>query len=333
MSAKKLGWGIVGLGMGRNRAIKATQAEGAELRCVCSIEPGKAEQVGKELGADWTMDYEEMLDRSDIDVIGVMSPSGLHCDFAIQALEAGKHVHTTKPMDISVAKCDAAIAAAKKAGKILAVDFDSRYNPINHQIRMALRQGKLGKLICADLIMKWYRDMGYYGGGSPAGWRSRKATEGGSIANQGVHFVDLLQWFLGPVKSVMGRSGTFNHAIETEDQTMAMVEFESGVWAALHTTTCSTPDLGSVIEINGNQGALLWKDNDITLYHSAVDPATKLTDISVDPNLPKNIIEDMVSAITKGTKVQCDGYEGRKSVQIFTAIYESSRTGAVIKIS
>ena len=187
MSKDVLGWGIVGLGMGYNRAKKVVATEGAELRMVCSIEPGKAEQVGKELGADWTMDFDEMLARDDIDVIGVMTPSGTHCDFAIRALEAGKHCHTTKPMDILVSKCDAAIAAAEKAGKILAVDYDLRNEPINHQVRMALKQGKFGKLYCVDLIMKWYRPQSYYDGGSPPGWRSRTATEGGSIANQGVH--------------------------------------------------------------------------------------------------------------------------------------------------
>lgn len=327
-----LGWGIVGLGMGYNRCKKVVEAPGAELRMVCSIEPGRAEEVGKELGAEWTMDYDEMLARDDIDVIGVMTPSGTHCDFAIRALEAGKHCHTTKPMDIHVAKCDAAIAAAEKAGKILAVDFDLRYEPINHQIRMALRQGKLGDLLCCDLIMKWYRAQSYYDGGSPPGWRSRTVTEGGSIANQGVHFVDLLQWFMGPVKSVQGRSATFGHAIETEDQTMAIMEFQGNIMGAFHTTTCSVPNLGSYIEINGSQGTLLWKDSEISLFHSAVDPDLKLTDITVDPTLPKNIVEDMVSAITRGTPVQCSGYEGRKSVAIFEAIYESSRTGQVVQL-
>ena len=330
--ADELRWGILGLGMGRNRANAAAKTAGVKLACVCSIEPGKAEAVGKELGCDWTTDYEEMFAREDLDVIGVMSPSGMHCDFVIQALQAGKHVHTTKPMDIRVEKCDAAIAAAKKAGKILAVDFDSRYNPANHQLRAAIQSGKLGKVFSCDLLMKWYRAQSYYDGGSPAGWRSRKATEGGSIANQGVHFIDLIQWFLGPVESVYGKSGTFNHQIETEDQTMALLTYKSGAWGIVHTTTCSTPDLGSVIEINGTQGTILWKDNQVTLYKSEVDPESKLENFPVDPNLPKNIIEDLASAITKGTPVQCSGEEGRKSVQIFTAIYESSNTGKAVAI-
>lgn len=325
-------FGIVGLGMGRSRAITLTQTPGAKLACVCSIEPGKAEAVGKELNCDWTTDYEELLARKDIDVIGVMTPSGMHCDFAIQAMLAGKHCYTTKPMDITVDKCDQAIAVSEKTGRMLGVDFGNRFLPINHQLRMALRQGKLGKIVSVDLLMKWLRAQSYYDGGSPAGWRSRKVTERGSIANQGVHYVDLLQWFLGPVDSVYGWSGTFAHKIETEDQTMAMLKFKSGAWGMMHTSTCSVPDMGSAIEINGSQGALVWKDKGIQMYHSEVDPNTKLEDIPVNPDLPASIFADFVSALTKGTKLQCDGYEGKKSVQIFSAIYESSRTGKEVKV-
>jgi len=257
----------------------------------------------------------------------------MHCDHAIMALESGHHCYTTKPMDIMVAKCDAAIATAKRTGKILGVDFGNRFLPINHQVRAALQGGKLGRLICCDLIMKWEPDMSYYGGGSPTAWRSRLVTERGSIANQGVHYVDLLQWFMGPVKSVWGRSGTFNHDIETEDQTMAIIEFESGAWGMFHTTTCSTPNLGTKLEFNGSEGALLWGDREISLFHSNVDPDLKIESIPVDPNLPASIFADMVGAVRDGKPLQCDGHEGRKSVAIIEAIYKSSATGKPVMMS
>jgi UDP-N-acetyl-2-amino-2-deoxyglucuronate dehydrogenase len=326
-------FGILGLGMGRNRAQAATQAPGAKLVCICSLEEEKAEEWAGKLDCDWTSEYEEMLDRKDIDVVGILSPSGMHCDMAVQALEAGKHTFTTKPMDIDVAKCDAAIEAAERTGRILAVDFGLRYNPVNHKIRMALHSGTFGRILFSDLIMKWYRAQSYYDGGSPPGWRSRKATEGGSIANQGVHSLDLMQWFLGPVKSAYGRSDTLNHDIETEDNTMAILEFTSGAYGLIHTSTCSIPDLGTTMEIGGDGGSLGWKNSQIEHWHSEVKPDVQLDDFEVDPNLPKNIIEDMVAAITTGKEVACDGYEGRKSVQIFNAIYESSRTGMPVQLN
>jgi predicted dehydrogenase len=274
-----------------------------------------------------------MLDRRDIDVIGVLTSSGTHCEYAVQALQAGKHAFTTKPMDIRLEKVDAAIAASERTGKILAVDFGLRYSPVNHRLRTAVQNGAFGKILYTDLLMRWYRTQDYYDGGIPAGWRSRKATEAGSIANQGVHSVDLMQWILGPVSTVYGRMGTVGHEIETEDQTMSLLTFKSGAWGLIHTTTCSTPDLGTKWEVGGTGGSFRWSENKVPLFHSVADPESSLDEIEVDPNLPESIIADMVSAVTQGTPVQCDGYEGRKSVEIFQAVYESSRTGQVVELA
>ena len=326
-------FGIVGLGMGYNRAKLIPDTPGAKLACVCSIDEEKARQVAAEFECDWTTNYLEMLMRDDIDVIGVMTPSGMHCDFAIMAMQAGKHCFTTKPMDITVASCDAAIATAERTGKILAVDFGNRYLPFNHQVRGLIQGGKLGKMICADLIMKWYRAQSYYDGGSPAGWRSRMVTERGSIANQGVHYVDLLQWFMGPVKTVWGRYGTFNHAIETEDQSLAMLEYESGAWGMIHTTTCSVPNLGTRLEFNGSKGLMIWDNRDVEIKQPEDAAAISLDDIPIDPDLPKNIYADVMGALCDGKPLQCDGYEGRKSVAIFEAIYKSSKTGGPVEVA
>jgi len=181
--------------------------------------------------------------------------------------------------------------------------------------------------------MKWYRAQEYYEGGYPSGWRKRKETEGGSAANQGVHFIDLIQWFMGPVKTVYGRSGTFAHNIETEDLSIALLTFGNGAWGSILTTTASFPDLGSSIEITGENGSIVWKDGKVSLYKRKDNLEPSLDEFQLDPNRPRNIIEDMVSAIKKGTPVMVDGNEGRKSVAILNAIYESSKTGKVVELS
>ncbi|MBD3183992.1 gfo/Idh/MocA family oxidoreductase [Candidatus Poribacteria bacterium] len=325
-------FGIVGLGMGANRANIAANTEGAKLVCVCDILEDKAKKVSEQLKCEWTTNYEDMLDRDDIDVVGVMTPSGMHADFAMMAAKAGKHVYTTKPMDILVEKCDELIKTAEEAGVILAVDFGERYGVANKRVRKAIQSGAMGRMILADLRMKWFRDQGYYDGGSPVAWRSKRRYEGGSAANQGVHFLDLLQWFMGPVKTVYGKSGTFAHDIETEDCSIALVEFASGTWGVIQTTTCSNPNLGSALEFTGTKGTLSWKDSKVVLYSVADNPDASLDDIEVEPG-PANIIEDMVSAVTKGTPVIVDGYEGKKSVEIFCAIYKSSRTGKPVELN
>jgi predicted dehydrogenase len=324
--------GILGLGVGSSRAKMAAESDNAELVCLCDLQEDKAKQRADELGCDWTTDLDAMLGRDDIDAVGVFTSSGTHAKFAMQVVDAGKHVFTTKPMDVSLSQCDALITKAKDAGVVLGVDFGQRYSPSAHQVRMALRSGAIGRIVLGDLRMKWYRPQSYYDGGWPPGWRSRTDTEGGSAANQGVHSIDLLQWLLGPVVTVQGRSGTFNHDIDTEDCSVAILTFADGGFGVIQTTTCSYPNLGTTIEVSGSTGTLTLDGTKLARYEREGVESPSLDEFEVSPDLPANIIEDMAGAITHGRAVQVDGEEGRKAVAIFSAIYESSRTGQVITL-
>ena len=320
-----IGFVIIGLGMGRNRAKIATETPGAKLVSVCDLQEAKAKEAATELGCDYTTDMNEILKRDDVDVVGVMTPSGTHADLAMKVVEAGKHVFTTKPMDIVLEKCDKLTDMAKRAGVVLGVDFDCRYGEDNRKLQKFVSEGGLGKVFLADMHMKWYREQGYYDGGFPAGWRRDVRYEGGSAANQGVHYIDLLLWFTGPVADVYGRSGTLGHDIATEDISVAILTFKNGAWGVIETTTCSYPGMGTKIEITGETGSARWTGN-VELLKTKENPDLTVDDLTVQPG-PKNIIEDMVSAINNGTPVAVDGKEGRKSVELFNAIYESSRTG------
>jgi predicted dehydrogenase len=353
--ADNVRFGIVGLGMGHHRATQLLETEGAELVAVCDIWEERGEKAQQELGVPWVKDYGEFLQRDDIDAVGVFTPSGMHCEFCSQALAAGKHCFTTKPMDIRLSAVDAAIAVAEEQGLVFGVDFESRYNAVNHQIRNALQGGALGKIVFADLRMKWFRGQGYYTGGMPEGWRMHLETEGGSFANQAVHYVDLLQWWLGPVKSITGRKGTFAHQIETEDASMSLIEFTSGTMGVVLTTTCSLPDLGTAIEITGTHGTIAWKDQDLTVFQAAKEvgaagagqagytlpelaPNPEVVDLEPEnfaapADLPQNIFADMARAITKGAPLQCDAYEGRKTVELIESLYRSSAQGEPVVIN
>lgn len=324
--------GILGLGVGLSRAKMAAESDNAELACICDLQEDKAKQRAENLGCDWTTDFDAMLGRDDIDAVGVFTSSGTHARFAMQAIDAGKHVFTTKPMDVSLDQCDALIAKAMDAGVVLAVDFGMRYEPTAHKVRQALRSGSIGRIVLGDLRMKWYRAQSYYDGGWPPGWRSRTDTEGGSAANQGVHSIDLLQWLLGPVVTVQGRSGTFNHDIDTEDCSVAILTFEDGAFGVVQTTTCSYPNLGTTIEVSGTSGTLTFDDATVKRYEREGADNPSIDEFDAPADLPANIIEDMAGAIDHGRPVQVDGEEGRKSVAIFNAIYESSKTGKVIAL-
>ena len=343
--AEKVRFGIVGLGMGRGRAKICAETEGAELIAICDIWEDRIKSIREELEVEVERDFEKLLERSDIDVIGIWSPSGMHSSMAIQALDAGKHVCMTKPMDIKTSICDEAIKKADEKELVLAVDFDSRYKPINHRIRNAVASGALGNIMFGDLRMKWFRSQAYYDSGMPEAWRSNLKTEGGSLANQAVHYLDLLPWWIGPIVKVTGKKGTFKHDIDTEDGTVSILETESGAYATVLTTTCSFPNIGTSIEISGTEGTLSWRDQDIELFQAMSIPESlggdgsyvlpenrdKPEPIDLDieefespEDLPGNIIEDMVQAVRNGGRVICDGREGRKSVAVFEAVYASS---------
>lgn len=329
--AKEVGFGILGLGRGRKAAQTAVQTAGANLVCVCDLQEEKVKATAQELDCDWTTSYDRMLARDDIDAIGVYTSSGTHADFANQAVAAGKHVFVTKPMDIDLDKCDRLIEAAKRANLVLAVDFIRRYRKIDHQVRKAVVDGLIGNVILGDLRMKWYRSQSYYDGGWPAGWRSRSSTEGGSAANQGVHSIDQLQWFMGDIKTVQGRCGTFNHEIETEDCSVGILTFASGAFGIIQTTTCSYPSLGTTLQINGSKGTITMdKSGAVGLVIEGQEGAT-IDQVEIETDFPDNIIEDVVGAIIDGQPIMVSGEEGRKSVAIFTAIYESSRTGRIVQ--
>jgi predicted dehydrogenase len=325
-----VGFAIIGLGMGANRAKAAANTPGAKLVCVCDLQEEKAKTLATELGCDYYTDLQDVLKRDDVDVVGAMTPSGTHAEVAMEAVGAGKNAFTSKPMDITLEKCDALIEKAADAGVILGVDFDCRYGEENRKLAKMVADGKLGDVILADLQMKWWRDQSYYDGGYPAGWRKDLRYEGGSAANQGVHYLDLLLWFIGPVTEVYGRSGTLGHDIATEDISVAMLTFENGAWGVVETTTCSYPNLGTKIEITGRKGTVVWKDKVEMLE---VKDETDLTMESLPPMTgPHNIIEDMIGAVRDGKPVAVDGREGRRSVELFRAIYQSSKTGKKVTL-
>ena len=195
--AKSIRFAVVGLGMGKGRSEVCRQTPGAELAAVCDLSEERGREAERTWGVPWVASYDELLAREDVDVVGLWTPSGSHAGMAVQALRAGKHVCMTKPMDITTAACDAAIHEAQSRGLLLAVDFEQRYRPLNQRIKAALDGGAIGDLLLVDLRMKWYRAQSYYDSGSPQSWRSRLDTEGGSLANQAVHFVDLMLWWAG----------------------------------------------------------------------------------------------------------------------------------------
>ena len=201
-----VGFAVVGLGMGRGRARLVSETGGAELVAVVDLNAELAREVGEELGCHWSADLGEVLGRHDVDAVLVMTPSGLHAKIGIQAVEAGKHVVTTKPMDVTVAACDRLIAAADTAGVKLAVSYQRRMSPDNIIIKKLLDTNALGKIFAADMRVKFFRDMDYYNSGPYRG--NFEIDGGGPFMQQAAHNVDIFVSRLRPLHR--GQAGQLN---------------------------------------------------------------------------------------------------------------------------
>lgn len=322
-----IGFAVVGLGMGRNRAQQVAETKGAELCVVVDLNEELARQVGAEMGCSWCARLEDALGRGDVDVVLVMTPSGLHAQIGVEALRAGKHVITTKPMDVSTKACDELIAAADAGGLLLGVDYQSRYVANNYRVAEALKQGLLGKPILGEVRFKWFRSQEYFEHGG--GWRGTWAMDGGgSLANQGSHLIDLLLWFMGVPKTVYGETAIMNHDIETEDIGQAILNFESGAKGGILGTTTFPASPYFSAEVHGSEGGVLLDavlSGEMRVFGDGLEE--KLLAV---PNPLTNIVEDVVSALETGTALRVDGREGRRTVALLENIYRSARAGKVV---
>jgi UDP-N-acetyl-2-amino-2-deoxyglucuronate dehydrogenase len=338
---KKLGFGIIGIGnISAFHAKCVQQIENCELIAVCSRSEEKAKKTSQEYNVPYYTNFIELINRDDIDVVSICTPSGKHLDPALAAAQAGKHVIVEKPIEITLERADQMIDACKKANVKLAVIFQNRFGEAIQRLRKVVQQGKLGKLILGDAYIKWHRTQGYYDTG---GWRGTlKGDGGGALINQSIHTIDLLQWIMGPVKTIYGKVGTFTHQIEGEDLGLALLTFENGAMGVIEGSTSIYPGFPERLEILGEKGTIVlessriktWKiegiedgkeeDSENAKTGGASDPMA----ISIEGHLAQ--YQDFIDAIHEDREPLVNGIEGRKALEIVLAIYRSSREGKPI---
>ena len=349
MESKKFGFGIIGAGMISHFHARAiAEIKNAQLLGIYSTNKAKSDQFAEKHHCTAFPTLEEMLSKTEIDIICLCTPSGIHLEPAISSIEAGKHCIIEKPLEITVERCNEIIEAARKAGVIVGVIFPSRFYEASRQLKKSLDENRFGDLVLGDAYVKWSRTPEYYQSGK---WRGTwKYDGGGALMNQGIHSVDLLQWYMGPVESVQSVSANIRHKnIEVEDTIVSTVKFKNG---ALGTIECSTgvfPGSLKRVEIMGTTGSAILEEDHLiqwqfkeesdedesirkTMQSGAVSHggASNPSDISFVGH--QRQIEDFIHAIeTNGTPF-VDGEEGRKSVEIVCAIYESARLGRMVKL-
>ncbi|MFN3192138.1 MAG: Gfo/Idh/MocA family protein [Aureliella sp.] len=344
------GFGIVGCGMIANFHCKAiADIEGAELIGCFNRTPEKANQLAAEFGGTAYAELDELLANPMVDIISICSPSGAHRDACLAAAKAGKHVVVEKPLDVTVAKCDEMIEACNEANVKLATIFPSRFHKSSRLMKEAVDQGRFGRLALGDAYVKWYRTQEYYDSGA---WRGTWELDGGgALMNQAIHSVDLLLWLMGPAVEVVAHTATLGHErIEVEDVCTASIRFASGSLGVVEATTAGFPGSLKKIELSGTQGTAVLEEEDIIKWEFAEphpsDEAlreemmgkTKTGGGAADPaaighHAHAELFRDFLEAIHDDRAPAIDGVEGKRSVELIEAIYESAKTGNAVKLN
>ena len=342
MDRETIKFGIVGCGVISSTHARAIEEiEGAELVAVCDVVPEKAQALAEQFPAQVFTDYHDLLRREDIDVVSVLTPSGLHAEVGIAAAQAGKHVVVEKPMDVTLAKADALIAACRSAGVRLCCISQHRFDPPVVALKQAVEQGRLGQLNFGGSHTKWYRAQEYYDSGD---WRGTWALDGGgALMNQSIHYVDLLQYIMGPVAEIHAYTATRAHQrIQVEDIAVAALKFQSGALGLLEGSTLAYPGFCARLDVYGSEGSVIIENDQVKAWElrsgepNPVPPepvgfigGTSAKDIWVEAH--ERQIQDVVSALREGREPLVTGPEGRKPLEIVLAVYESARTGETVK--
>lgn len=342
-------FGVIGCGMIAHFHARAIREIGAELVACFDNFPIAAERYSKEFGCKAYADLNEFLADPEIQIVTICTPSGAHMDPAIAAARAGKHVIVEKPLEVTTERCDAIIKACEESGVVLSTIFPSRFHESSRTLKKAVESGRFGKLTVGDAIVKWYRTQQYYDSGA---WRGTwKLDGGGALMNQAVHSVDLLLWLMGDVAEVSALTGLVAHQnIEVEDVAIAALRFKNGALGTLEATTAAYPGYLKRIEVSGNKGSVVIEEEDVVKWdfeESAPEDAaireamasrqTATGGGAADPaaighKAHAKLFQDVLEAIETGRKPLVDGYEGRKSVAAIRAVYESARTGKVVRL-
>jgi UDP-N-acetyl-2-amino-2-deoxyglucuronate dehydrogenase len=311
--------------------------EHARLAAVCDIDPAKAKAVGTQYKVPYYTDMYQMAEQEkDVDIISLLTPSGLHAEHVVTLAPYRKHLIVEKPMALSLDDADSMIQTCDEYGIKLFVIKQNRFNVPVMKLKEAIARKRFGKLVMGTIRVRWCREQSYY---DLDPWRGTWAFDGGVFANQASHHIDLLEWMMGDVESVFAKSATALVDIETEDTGIAVLKFRNGALGVIEATTATRPkDLEGSISILGENGTVEiggFAVNEMKTWNFRdLDPADLEVKRNYSVNPPnvygfghKAYYEHVVDCILNNKKALIDGLEGRKSLELISAIYESIETG------
>ncbi len=315
-------------------------ADDLELVAVCDNDPEKLQEAAAKYNVPAFADLETLLAKSDCDLVALCTPSGLHPAMAIQAAAAGRHVLTEKPMATRWKDALDMVAACDAANRRLFVVKQNRRNRTLQLLKRAVTEKRFGRIYMVHLNVFWTRPQEYY---DSARWRGTWEMDGGAFMNQASHYVDLLEWLIGPIANVQAMTGTLARDIEVEDSGVVNVRWRNGALGSMAVTMLTWPkNLEGSITIIGEKGTArvggvavneiqIWDFEKPAPYDSQLDDASYAT-TSVygfgHPLYYKNVIETLRGEAEPDT----DGREGLKSLEVLIAAYISARDGKTVSL-
>ncbi len=341
-----LGFALVGCGRiaaKHAQLLGGGEIPGARLVAVCDIVPERAEALGAKHDVPHFTDMHEMMEVHgvDVDVVCVLTESGLHAEHTIALSRHGKHVVVEKPMALTLTDADAMNTACDEAGVRLFVVKQNRYNLPVVKMREALEAGRFGDLVMGTVRVRWSRDQAYY---DQDAWRGTWALDGGVFTNQASHHIDLLEWCMGPPATVFTRTRTALVDIESEDTGVAVITFKNGALGVVEATTATRPaDLEGSLSLLGSRGNVEiggFAVNQMRQWNFTEGLPGDAEVLEKYSENPPNVygfghvayLRHVVDVLSNGAPSLVDGSEGRKSLELIHAIYQSAETGTEITI-
>jgi UDP-N-acetyl-2-amino-2-deoxyglucuronate dehydrogenase len=332
---------LVGCGrISKNHFDAIAKVEGLAISAVCDEIEARAKAAGEALGVPWFTDYAKLLREAPCEAVTIATPSGLHPAHGIAAAKAGKHVICEKPMATRLQDADALVKACDDAKVLLFVVKQNRLNLPVQLLKRAIDKGRFGRIYVANTTVWWARPQEYY---DQAPWRGTWEFDGGAFLNQASHYVDLMQWLVGPVDSVMAKTATLARRIEAEDTGIAVLKYRSGALGSIQVSMLTYPkNLEGSITILGEKGA-------VKIGGTAVNKVEHWTFADTDPDdaqveqantAPPNVYgfgheayyRNVLAVLRGESRPDTDGRGGRKSLELVLAIYESAKTGREVAL-
>ena len=334
----KLGFGILGAGLvAPFHAKSIVHSRGGELVAFCDLDAARVGRLATEYGVKAYRTLDEMLQDPGIDVVNVALPNHLHFEAVMACAAAGKHVLTEKPPAMTLRETDAMVAACRQAKVKFGCTVQCRVRQAIQAIRGAVQSGRFGKVLQADAIMKWFRPAEYY---RQDAWRSLRRAGAGVTVQHAFHYIDLLQYIVGPAASVEARMTNLAHpGVQLEDTLLAAVTFACGAQGLVEASTALWPGTDVRIEINGTDGTAImagervvtWQfreeraeDAEIRTYGSAAQATGASGATAFGFQDHQVVIQDLIDAVRDGRDVIIPVESVRPTLEIVLAMYQAA---------